>query len=69
MATHHRLTTERQALRAFRQLVAACDMRGETYIRALRRIGDLAEEFADDELIVQRIYAIQAMSEGRHRSS
>jgi len=54
------ITTKGQALRAFRALAAACDMSARDYIEALLRIGEIAKDFADDELIVQRIYAIDA---------
>jgi hypothetical protein len=61
MTIRRRVTTEAQAVRAFRELLAACDMSSQEYIKVLRRLGELAEDFADDETIVQRIYAIQAM--------
>lgn len=60
-----RLTTEAQALRAFRELLAACEMSSQEYIKVLRRLAELAEESADDEMIAQRIYAVQAMERAR----
>jgi len=61
VTTRRKLATRAQALRAFRQLLSACDMSPQDYIRTLRRFAELAEELADDEMIVQRIYANQAM--------
>jgi hypothetical protein len=60
MTTRKRLTTKTQALRAFRGLLVACDMGRQDYVNVLRRIAEHAEELADDEMIAQRIYAIQA---------
>ena len=60
MTTRKRLTTKAQALREFRGLLAACDMGSQDYVNVLRRIAEHAEELADDEMIVQRIYALQA---------
>jgi hypothetical protein len=58
--TAHPLTTRAQAVRAFRELLAACAMSSHEYIKLLRELGHLAQESADDEMIVQRIYALQA---------
>ncbi len=60
MTTRKRLTTKAQALREFRRLLAACDMGSQDYVNVLRKIAEHAEELADDEMIVQRIYALQA---------
>ncbi len=49
-----------QAVRAFRQLLAACDMSNQEYLNVLRRFAEMAEDLAEDEIIIQRIYAIQA---------
>lgn len=65
MTTRETLTTKTQALRAFRRLVAACDLGRRDYVSVLRRIADLAEDLADDEIIIQRIRAHQAMEETR----
>lgn len=65
MTTAKPLTTRTQVLRAFRALLAACDMNRPQYIEVLRRVAELAEELADDELVVQRIYAVRAMEEAR----
>ena len=60
MTTRRRLTTKAQAVRAFRELLAACDMSGEEYVAVLLRLSELARDLADDEVIVERIYALQA---------
>ena len=65
MMTRQGPTTEAQAVRAFHQLLAACDMSPREYIKTLRKLAELAEELADDEIIAQRIYALQAMDETR----
>lgn len=65
MTTRKRLTTKAQALRAFRDLLTDCDMGSQDYVNVLRRIAELAEELADDEMIARRIYAIQRGSEPR----
>jgi len=61
MTTRRKLTTKAQALRAFRELLAACDMCPQDYIKVLRRFAELSETAADDEMIAQRIYTLQAV--------
>lgn len=63
MKTREPLATKAQAMRAFRGLLSACDLSPSDYINVLRSFAELAEELADDEMICQRIYALQARGE------
>ena len=60
MTTRRRLTTEAQAVRAFRELLAACHMSDEDYFNLLCTLAEMAHDLADDELIFHRIAVIQA---------
>ncbi len=60
MTTGRRLTTKAQAVRAFRELLATCDMSDQDYFNLLRTLAEMAKDLADDELIFHRIAAMQA---------
>jgi hypothetical protein len=59
MIGQRKLTTKRQVVRHFHELLALCDMDPGEYIDALRTLSELANDLADDEMIVQRIAAIR----------
>jgi len=60
MTKQRRLTTKRQAVRAFRALLATCDMSDQEYVNLLLTFAEMAQDLADDNLIMMRIASIQA---------
>jgi len=59
MIDQRNVTTKRQAVRRFRELLASCNMGASEYIDVLRTLAEMANDFADNEMILQRIATIE----------